>query len=209
MSSFLVINDVSKAIRAILVAGFAADPQTRSDGGTEDDITFASPRDAKPTSASQALKGNISLFLYQVEENEFLKAQSMLPTGTPGQLRHPPLSLNLRYLLTPIMNDPDKNQILLGRAMQVLRENTSMTGPFAPVAPGVSPDVRVLFDPLSFEELTRLWSAMSEPYRLSVCYEARVVALPSSRAEVRAPMVERRHVDVRQIVGNNATDGSS
>jgi hypothetical protein len=200
MSDFLVLNNVSKALRNLLAAGFAADPQTQGDVGSVADITLVSPHEALSPSAGQN-KGKLSLFLYQVQEDPFLKNQAMLPGAAPGQIKYPPLSLTLRYMITPLLSDPDKNQIILGRAMQILYDNATLSGDFLPAQPGSSPELRVLFDPLSFEETARLWTAMSEPFRLSVCYLVRAAAIDSGRAALKAPRVERQHIDMRQIVG--------
>jgi hypothetical protein len=199
MSSFLVLSEVSKALRELLAAGLAADPQTQHDVGSAADITLASPHEALKSSAAE--KGALSLFLYQVQEDPYLKNQPLLRSGTPGQLKRPPLSLDLRYMLTPLLNESDKNQIILGRAMQILYDSPTISGDFTPLQPGSSPELRVMLDGQPFEEIVRLWTAMSEPYRLSACYVVRVVALDSSWAAVKGPAVERQHIDVRQIVG--------
>ena len=41
-------------------------------------------------------------------------------------------------------------------------------------------ELKIVLCPLSFEELTRIWNALNKPYRLSVCYEVRIVLIDSS-----------------------------
>ena len=194
MSGFLVLNDVSSALRDRALDALTGDPQTAGDITSAADITFASPHDA--LEGPSGTKAKLSVFLYQVQENASLRSQPRLPTGTPGEYRRPPLSLDLRYLVTPLLG-PAKDQIVLGRVMQALHEAT--LGPFLPAQAGSSPELRVLLDPLPFEELSRLWTAFSQPYRLSVGYLVRVVALDSDEPPVIGPPVERRHLIVRDM----------
>jgi hypothetical protein len=47
---------------------------------------------------------------------------------------------------------------------------------------------------MSLEERTRVWHAVQKPYRLSACYEVRVINLESEREDLVHP-VARRTVD--------------
>ena len=193
MSGFLVLNDVSGALRDHMLAALVGDPQTAGDVASAAEITFASPHDA--SSGQVNPKPKLSVFLYQLQENADLRSQPRLPTSIPGEYRRPPLSLDLRYLVTPLIGAA-KDLIVLGRVMQALHDLT-LSGPFTPRQAGSSPELRILLDPLPFEELSRLWTAFTEPYRLSVGYLVRVVALDSDQPPVVGPPVERRHVVVR------------
>ena len=72
----------------------------------------------------------INLFLYRIEENCFLKNQDIPGLGHPSAYGHPPLSLNLHYLLTVFGStmsgtffDETPAHQLLGSAMHVLHDN--------------------------------------------------------------------------------------
>ena len=94
MSSYLVLREVSEVLRTILFEQMSADAVTSAIVLNEADIVFTNP-----TQTAQAGNGRLSLWLYQITENEFLKNQPMLraPGSEPGSdphntLRFPPLA---------------------------------------------------------------------------------------------------------------------
>jgi hypothetical protein len=98
--------------------------------------------------------------------------------------------VNLRYLLTPLNGEVSADQRVLGRAMQILFDNARL------MIPGrddknTSMEVSVVLARLSLEELTRVWDALREPYRLSVCYEVRLAEIQSRRVRQAGRIVER------------------
>src|SRR3546814_12025231 len=71
--------------------------------------------------------------LFQVVENAELRNQEIPGRGHPARYGRPPLSLNLRYLVTchGATDDQDESdlnaQIVLGDAMRVLHEHAALT----------------------------------------------------------------------------------
>ena len=53
-------------------------------------------------------------------------------------------------------------------------------------------EIRLVLNPVSLEELTRVWQALEIPYRLSVCYLARVIIVDSEQQQFRQPIVYER-----------------
>ena len=53
-------------------------------------------------------------------------------------------------------------------------------------------DVRIVLNPVSLEETTRVWQALEMSYRLSVCYVVRVALVDSRRQVQTTPVVERQ-----------------
>ena len=49
-----------------------------------------------------------------------------------------------------------------------------------------------MLNPVSLEELTRVWQALEIPYRLSVCYIARVAIVDSQQEQYFAPVVSKQ-----------------
>lgn len=66
-----------------------------------------------------------------------------------------------------------------------------------------SPEVRLTLNSLNLEEMTRIWNAFNQPYRLSVCYQVQVVSIDSIRLPEDGPAVTEQLVDVHQIVARN------
>ena len=140
-------------------------------------VTHDSPADLKNASGSFE---KINLYLYQVLEHAFTKNQ--LPTALDDHsLAQPPLTLRLYYLLTPYASDPLSAHKVLGHAMRAFYDNGIVA------EEQLSEGLRLATDKLSIvllsarlEDLTRVWNALQTPYRLSVCYEVRVVPIEST-----------------------------
>jgi hypothetical protein len=137
-------------------------------------------------------EARINLFLYQVTENGAFKNQEI-----PGQ-GHPPLSLDLHYLITAYGTNAEGDYVnetlahyLLGSAMRVLHDNpvikdqlTTILDPIGdlildPVLQSAYEQVAITLDPVNLEALSDVWSALTLPYRLSAAYTVNVVQIES------------------------------
>jgi hypothetical protein len=184
MPDYQVIHEVSAALRDLLTSGFTADEEFEQHFGSDGAVDLQPPHDVVQSTQ------RLSLWLYQIEENEFVKNRSMQATADEKTQRFPPLVVNLRYLLTPLIGEVSADQRVLGRAMQILFDNARL------MIPGrddknTSMEVSVVLARLSLEELTRVWDALREPYRLSVCYEVRLAEIQSRRVRQAGRIVER------------------
>jgi Pvc16 N-terminal domain len=105
-----------------------------------------------------------------------------------GQHRPAPLALDLSYLVTPFTNSGENDQVLMGKTMQVLHDNACVY--VRDQLNAVVDEIRVVFCRLPLEEVTRIWEALQEPYRLSVCYLVRVIRIDSTQLDESAPVLE-------------------
>ncbi len=148
----------------------------------------------------------VNLFLYRVSENASLQNQESPGRGSRGAFGRPPLSLNLHYLLTAyaatVTNgeapgyDHSLSQKVLGSAMRVLHDYPVVTDrltrqramPGAPLRDPALLDValrgdyesiKTTLEPLSLEDLTKIWTSLSLPIRLSAAYVVQVVQIES------------------------------
>lgn len=184
MSSYEVLAAVSRKLRDILWDAISADPQVGPIVGSKAAIVFLNP-----TQTARDSSNKLSLWLYQVAENEHVKNQPMQRAAGPGtDQQFPPLALNLFYLVTPFASTGEADHLLLGKTMQVLYDNAVvlLKDPLA----GIAEELRVILCRLTLEELTRIWEALREPYRLSVCYQVRVTRIASERLAGGARIVE-------------------
>src|SRR5687768_15583546 len=118
--SHVAILEVSKFIRHTLWLGLAADSITRGHiGNSENNIVLSNP--AQPVGANATR--SLSLWLYQVVINEHLRNAPKVRLDETHE-RYPPLSLNLWYLLTPSTGNDEGDQLVLGKAMQVLYDQS-------------------------------------------------------------------------------------
>jgi hypothetical protein len=117
----------------------------------------------------------VSLYLYRTEITEMrtaIRRPSAEHEGTP-------LPLTLSYLLTPWAPDAASEHRLLSWTMRVLADtpilsSTDLNRARADVFQQED-TVQLSFYDLSLEEMASLWSAMKQPYRLSIPCQARIV----------------------------------
>lgn len=183
MSSYMVLSRVSEELRRTLWAAYDADPVVRPIVGSEAAIVFANPTETARDSANR-----LSIWLYQITENEFLKNQPVARTNGHTTQQDMPLALNLHYLITPFGSTPEADHRLLGLTLQTLYDNAII--PLRRPVEDISEELRVILCRVSLEELTRIWEALREPYRLSVAYIVRVTRIDSQRVPQRARVVE-------------------
>ena len=181
---YTVLRAVSGALRDLLADEFATDPTVNAIVVGSAGIVFSNP-----TETAQNPANRLSLWLYQVTENEFLKNDPPRPSNGLDRLRQPPLPLNLFYLLTPFALDREADLLLLGKSMEVLYDNAIIL--LRDAVSGQTEELRIILCRLTLEELTRIWEALREPYRLSVCYQVRVTRIDSRREPEVARVVER------------------
>lgn len=154
----------------------------------------------------QAITGSrLNLFLYQVVENHSIANQEDPRIGTTRDYAHPPLSLNLHYLLTPISSDTDETEAhrILGATMRLLHDNaillpTSMTSTALPILDTslltAREHLRISLLPLTLDDLSKVWFGSQESLRLSVAYEVTVIQIDSLQPRVSPLPVKERNV---------------
>ena len=187
MSDYRVISAVSEALRQILFDAFQADAVTQQIVGNLNDIVFMNP-----TQTARDTANRLSIWLYQITENEFVKNAPMGRAQNPDLQRFPPMALNLHFLITPFatsgQNDNELNDhMLLGKTLQTLYDNAVV---LLSDGGNIVEELRVIFTRMTLEELTRVWDALREPYRLSVCYIVRVTRVDSLREPGGARVIE-------------------
>ncbi len=184
MSSYRVLAEVTKSLRDLLWDAFSKQAEIRALFESKDGIALTHPTDTKGDAGKR-----LSLWLYRIEENEFIKNQPLRrANGNESGLAVPPLALDLSYLVTPFTKNPESDLQLLGKTMQVFYENSIyvINEPDEPV----QEELKIILGRISLEEITRIWEALNEPYRLSVCYRVRVTRLEADRLRGAAPIVE-------------------
>lgn len=170
MSEYTIIDDVTDTLLAVLRAntnGLIA----------PDHISGRSPADVGTEDLPL-----LSLFLYQAGENKHLKNQDMQVIDAVT-MRYPPLSLQLFYLLSAHARQPETEQRLIGRAMQILYDYSNINGSILQGSlAGTSEEIIVVINPLTIDDMNKLWSLFgSKPYKLSVGYQVSTALIDSTR----------------------------
>jgi hypothetical protein len=197
MSNAKAIAAVTATLQAILGTEIASDPDLN------DTTVTALPLDkARGTITSNQL----NLFLYQVLPNGAWRNVDMPTSTRPGERGYPPLALDLHYLITAFGRENDTSQPfdhhILGKAMSVLYDHALLGPDEIRIAfPGSDvenqPDrVRITFQPLSLEDISKLWMGFATQYRVSIGYDVSVTLIESAQATTTAlPVLARARGD--------------
>jgi Pvc16 N-terminal domain len=183
MSNSLAIAAVTATLRDLLF------------GHANNDLAGTAVSTRPPDKARNGVIGNqLNLFLYRTSLDAAWRNQDM-PGVRPGESSAPPLPLVLHYLVTAYGDNDDDTLAhrLLGRAMSVLHDHP-LLGPGHIQAALASNDlytqverVRVTPEPLSVDEMSKLWTAFQTQYRISAAYQVCVVLLDSA-VPARTPL---------------------
>ncbi len=176
---------------------------------TDLQVTVSTPQAEDDTQNAEPTR--VNMFLYRATENGALKNQMIPGQGHPSEYGHPPLSLVLHYMLTAYGANDDNGLInetrahfLLGSAMRVLHDYPVVTDNLMTVhAPPTQilhsslrrefEQIKICLDPISLEDLSKVWTALTRPYRLSTAYTVSVVQIESRRIRtLAAPVLTRR-----------------
>lgn len=169
------------------------------------EVTTLPPDQARPATALN----RVNLFLYKTEISGNWRNMDLPRRGRPGALRPPPLGLVLHYIITAYAeNDNDLiGQVLLGGVMRVLHDHPFLSreeidAAFAASELGTQVDqVRITEEPLSIDELSKLWSGFQSEYRLSVGYQMGAVLIESDRSKpAPLPVLVRGAADRGPVV---------
>ena len=137
----------------------------------------------------------LSLFLYQVIENSYLKNQEMQALDSTT-MQYPPMTLDLYYMLTSygsshIADRTDRaieEHKVLGLAMRIFYDHAILKGSVLRGSlAGTNEELRLTYYPASLEELTKLWNSFPDrSYKPSACYMVTPVKIDTTRRmEVR------------------------
>src|SRR5262249_23836140 len=186
MSNAFAIAATTATLRSLLARGLGISHVTvRSLDNARKDITT----------------DHVNLFLYQTLPNAAWRNMDMPRQLKPGETGQPPLPLTLYYLLTAYSDDMDDtgSHRLLGQAMSIFHDHPLLGADEIKNATSTTTDladsnlheqidrVRITLQPLTIEEMSKLWSPFQTQYRLSAAYQVSVILIESTRP-VRSPL---------------------
>ncbi|WP_375448792.1 DUF4255 domain-containing protein [uncultured Nostoc sp.] len=203
MSNELAIAAVTITLRHLLQQRFDAES---SGGITVTTRPLDKVRDNTVSSGDQ-----VNLFLYDTQINATWRNMDIPSQVKPGETGQQLLPLNLYYLLTAYAQNDDfpepTSHRLLGVAMSVFNDHPILTSADIRAAlPTTDPteydldqqveQLRIVYQPLSVEEMFNLWSTFQAPYRISAAYEVSVVLIESKLpAKTPLPIIKRQSDD--------------
>ena len=198
MSDFRAIGGASATLQTLLF------DRMEQPFGTPVPVTIGTPPFTARDNDPHVEDARVNLFLYRVTENGYLQNQEISGRGASGAYGHPPLSLNLHYLVTAYgttevrvgltaLFDDSTAQFVLGSAMRVLHDVPIVTDSVTTLRPPSGnivlhqslrdefEHVKVTLEPLTLEDVSKVWTALALRYRLSAAYVVNVVQIESRR----------------------------
>lgn len=199
MSDFRAIGGASATLQTLLA------DRMEQPFGTAVPVTIGTPPFTARDNEQRPEEARVNLFLYRVTENGYLQNQEIPGRGPSGAYGHPPLSLNLHYLVTAYgtaevraglatLFDDSTAQFVLGSAMRVLHDVPIITDSVITqrtpsgslvLHPSLRDDfehMKITLEPLTLEDISKVWTALALRYRLSAAYVVNVVQIESRRA---------------------------
>ncbi|MEW5868213.1 MAG: DUF4255 domain-containing protein [Chloroflexota bacterium] len=192
MSDYTIIRRVSETLKNLLKEHFKGDPTLQNAV-----IDLGSPKEVGPATDVP----HVSLWLYMVRRDPD-RLNDLPRRLSTNQFAPQPLPLNLYYLVTPIAKDSIGEQILLGRVLQVFSDHARIVGTVQGISdldPGDG-ELHINLEPLTLEEITRVWSALQESYQLSVSYLVQTILVDSARQPMLMEPVLVKEAQFAQIV---------
>lgn len=205
--SATALRDTSQTLREFLKQAFLSDLALSGPFSSSMTVSLSTPEEM-----TQSGGQGLSVWLFQVvRDPERLNAPPDRDQAS-GFIRHA-LPFRLRYLLTPLSSasgtsGTDTELLILGRVLQALDDHprlygTDLQGELGTQAPAVELFARL--EPLSLEEITRVWEALQRSYQLSVSYEVTVVYVRSAREAPEPRRVEVVIPEYKLIVGRTGS----
>jgi hypothetical protein len=187
LTDCFVISDVNKTLAELVWNNIKDDKQISSVLSTENQISFSSPKLTENEGSKK-----ITFFLYQITEFSSMRNHPMLK-GNQNQEVHRSLHLIFHYLITPYTQNTESNHILLGKILQIFANNAVLRGSLLKGGLSKNPTaLRLALDPLSIDELNRLWSVIGANYRLSLSYSVYPVFIEMAPRKEMPRVVEEK-----------------
>jgi hypothetical protein len=182
---YTALRATSQTLAAYIQQRLEADPNLAPFFGSSGNMAVSLNTPQEMTQNTPPQQG-VSVWLYRVIRDEQRLNTPPERLG-PNQLRYPPLPLCLHYLVTPIIdsNDsragPEVEQTVLGKVLQIFHDHPRLRGTdLRDDFSGTTIELHVRLEPLTLEEITRVWEALDSSYQLSVSYEVSVVNIASA-----------------------------
>ena len=153
-------------------------------------------------------KNQVNIFLYHVEHSASWRNREIPGRIKNGESGNPPLGLNLYYLITAYGEDKNETigHMLLGKAMSILHDHPVLSKEEIKDALSISrlheqiERIRITPQPISIDEVSKLWTGFQSQYKLSVAYQVSVILIESTRPTTTPLPVLRRGIDDRGVI---------
>ena len=179
MSTPLAIAAVTQAFRGIIV------------DAVKDELTNSALVTTRPPDKVNDENDHVNVYLYHVTPDATWRNMDMPRQVRPGETAAPPLALVLHYLVTAY---GPKDHRLLGLAMLGLHDHPVLHPTLileSKLDRQIEP-ARITPQPLTVDEITKLWGGFQTQFRVSAAYQVSPVLIDST-TDVKAalPVLKR------------------
>ncbi len=184
-----IILDIGDSLRNLLLKKISELPD-------ENAIVLDSPADIETNSNTR-----LSIFLYQIVENSFLKNIGPEYVGR-NEMRNPPLFLDFYYLFTPYAKNRETELIIIEKLLQVFYDNPVLKKELlkGSLKESGNDEIRIVPNNVNFEEINKLWERFpNKAFKLSVSCILTPVRIPSEKPLTMITRVMEKEIDIHEI----------
>ena len=169
MADFSIISDVSNQILKFLRESICPELIQSPEA-----LILTSPTDKKSDY-------QMGIYLYDIQELREYQSREMINVRS-GSAQYPPKPLTLFYAAyinskAQMMSSSDNEQRILGRTIQALMDK----GTLEDVTGENGEPASITLLQMSFEEKSKIWSTLNEPYQLAIYFSVSPALLSSRR----------------------------
>ncbi len=184
-----ILKDIGDSLKALLQDNIT---ELKADNS----IVFDSPAEIEPTGNTM-----LSVFLYQIIENGYLRNTSSEPIDT-DKMRYPPLILDLHFIFTPYAKVKETELIIIEKLMQLFYDTSVLKGDLLKggLIEAGNKEIRVVPTNFTFDEINKLWERFpSKPFKLSASYILSPVRIPSGKPPAVIKRVMEKDIDLYRM----------
>jgi len=162
----------------------------------ENAIVLDSPVDIEANSNTR-----LSIFLYQVVENSFMKNVEPEYVGR-DRMQYPPLLVDLYYLFTPYAKNRETELIIIEKLLQVFHDNAVLKNELLKesLKESGNDEIRIVPNNVSFEEINKLWERFpNKAFKLSVSCILTPIRIPSEKPLAVIKRVIQKEIDMHEM----------
>jgi hypothetical protein len=189
---YTALRATSQTLVEFLTTKFNNDPLLNvhfsAGGGGKMVVSLRTPQEMTEKPAE-----GLSVWLYRIiRDDQRLNDPPLRLSAT--RLQPPPLPVRLHYLMTPVTDkksgDPGTEQVILGKVLQLFHSHPVLRGAdLQDEFIGTEVELKIRLEPMTLDEITRVWEALEGSYQLSVSYEVSVVnIMPDLEPEPVSPV---------------------
>lgn len=162
----------------------------------ENSIVLDSPGEIEPNSNTK-----LSIFLYQIVENSYLKNIEREPIGR-DRMRFPPLLLDLHFLFTPYAKNRETELIIIEKLLQVFHDDPVLKKDLLKesLKESGNEEIRIIPNNINPEEMNKLWERFpNKSFKLSLSYILTPVRIPSEKPPTIIKRVIRKEIEIHDM----------